>query len=77
MDGMDEIHVRMRITNLEARLALRKIDNNALTREINSPLTSFENRDQALKRLRRTMDEWHQANDDLERLRFVYPDIKH
>jgi hypothetical protein len=40
MDELDEIRRRMRLGNLEARIALREIEAAALTREINPPLTS-------------------------------------
>jgi hypothetical protein len=40
MNELDEIRCRMRLSNLEARIALREIEAAALTREINSPLTS-------------------------------------
>jgi hypothetical protein len=40
MDELDEIRCRMRLGNLEARIALREIEAAALTREINPPLTS-------------------------------------
>lgn len=66
----------MRISKLEAQLALLEIESGALTREIKSPLTPFESKDQARERLRRAQDEWHQVKDELERVRFAYPDIQ-
>jgi hypothetical protein len=76
MDGMDEIRLRMRISNLEAQLALREIERDALTREIKSPWMSFENKDHARERLSRAQDEWHRAKDELEKLSLAYPEIR-
>ena len=47
MDEMDEIRLRMRVSRLEARLALLEIEAAALSREIASPLTSERRREEA------------------------------
>ena len=48
-DETEDIHRRMRISNLEARLALYEIDAAALLREIMSPLTSAKRRAEAIQ----------------------------
>jgi hypothetical protein len=53
MEDLDEIRLRMKISKLEARLALREIEIAALNREINSPLTSLERRYKARESLDR------------------------
>lgn len=50
LDDMDEIRIRLRISNLEARLAMREIEIAALSREIASPLTSSKRREEATER---------------------------
>jgi|HubBroStandDraft_2_1064218.scaffolds.fasta_scaffold481483_2 hypothetical protein len=47
MDEMDQIRYRLRISMLEAKLALAQIEAAALAREIRSPLTSAQRRQQA------------------------------
>ncbi len=42
MDDLDEIRLRIRISNLQARLELCEIEILALSREISSPLTDSE-----------------------------------
>ena len=50
MDDLDEIRLRMRISNLQAKLELRELETLALSREISSPLTASQRRSQAVER---------------------------
>jgi len=50
VDELEDIRRRMRISNFEARLALHEIEAAALSREINSPLTSSPKREEATRR---------------------------
>ena len=77
MDELDEIRLRMRITKLEARLALCEIESAALTREINSPLTSFERRKEARKSLDAARSEQANLFAELNEMRSSYPGIHH
>ena len=49
MDDMDEIRFRLRVSELEARLALCEIEAAALSREIASSLTSEKRREEAIE----------------------------
>ena len=73
MNRTEEIHVRLRITNLEARLALAEIEIAALTREIGSPLMSDEERAVAVHR-KETIEAGVPAiRAELEQMRNTYP----
>jgi hypothetical protein len=50
MDDMDELHLRMLISNLQARLELCEIEILALSREIFSPLTTSQRQAEAVAR---------------------------
>jgi hypothetical protein len=45
MDEMDELRIRILVSKLEARLALREIEAAALSKEIASPVTSERRRE--------------------------------
>jgi hypothetical protein len=47
MDDMHELHLRMRISNLQARVELCEIEILALSREILSPLTTSQRQAEA------------------------------
>ena len=57
IDEVGEIRRRMRVSNLEARLALHEIDAEALLREIKSPLTSGQRRAEATQRRETALNE--------------------
>ena len=70
---MDEIHIRLRISNLEARMVMREIEIAALSREIGSPLTSSKRRAEATERRDTEHEQWWQIKTELEALRKAYP----
>ena len=72
-DDLDEIRIRMRISNLEARLAMREIEMAALSREIASPLTSSKRREEAAERRDAEHEDWWQIKTELDELRRAYP----
>jgi len=71
MDHLDDIRYKMRVSKLEAKLALREIDNAALTREIRSPLISYERRTEAFQRREALQGEWSEIMEELKGLRFA------
>lgn len=72
-DELDEIRIRMRISNLEARLAMREIEIAGLSREISSPLTASKRRAQADEcRDAEQADLWR-IKAELDELRISYP----
>lgn len=77
MDVLDEINLRMKVTNLEARLALLEIKSDALTREIKSRLTSVERRNEVRESLDAAWGERVNLITELERIRRSHPDIRH
>ena len=50
MDELDDIRRRLRISNLEARRELLEIERTAISREITSPLTNLDRREQLSER---------------------------
>jgi hypothetical protein len=73
MDELDEIRCRMRISNLEARIALREIEAAALSREINSPLTSDTRRTELIQRRDPLLNEVSELRAELDKLRNSFP----
>ena len=75
MDDIDEIRFRMRISKLEAKLALTQIEAAALTREIRSPLTSALRRLQATYLRDAALAESKTLQANLDALRTQSPDL--
>ena len=73
MDEMDDIRLRLRISNLEARLALREIEAAALTREIASPLTSSKRREEVIQSRDAALTEASVINAELDEMRRLFP----
>lgn len=73
MDQIDELHIRMRISNLEARVALREIEIASLDRNINSPLTSARRKSVAGERKNAALVELSEIKDELEQVRRAHP----
>lgn len=71
MDNLDNIRYRMRVTKLEARLALREIECAALTREINSPLTSTTRKTEAAESRESMQAEGAEIMQELTELRLT------
>jgi hypothetical protein len=69
MDQMDDIRYRMRVANLEARRELHEIERAALTREIDSPLTSALGRKTAIERRDAVLSKWAEIVQELQNLR--------
>jgi hypothetical protein len=69
MDQIDDIRFRMRVANLEARRELHEIERAALTREIDSPLTSAPARKTAMERRDVLLSEWAEIVQELQNLR--------
>lgn len=63
----------MRLSNLEARLAMREIEIAALGREIESPLTSSKRRAEATDRQDVERADWLRTKEELDELRRSYP----
>ena len=73
MDNLEELHLRMRVSNLEARLELHEIEIAALSKEIASRLTSASRREEA-KELREVQQaEWRQIKAKLDELYRSHP----
>ena len=72
-DQLDEIRIRLRISNLAARLAMHEIEIAALGREIDSHLTSFKRRVEAAIRRDAQHADWWQIKAELDELRRSYP----
>jgi hypothetical protein len=73
MDEMDELHFRMRITNLQARLELREIEIIALSREIASPLTTSERRAEAIELRYARLNERSEVTRELDEIHASFP----
>jgi hypothetical protein len=73
MDELGEIRRRLRISNLEARLALREIEAAALTREITSPLTSANRKGEAIQSRDAALTEASVIKADLDEMRRSFP----
>lgn len=69
MNDLDDIRYRMRISNLEARLALREIECAGLIREINSPLTSSNRRIEAMEKWETLQDQVSEIKEEVKELR--------
>ena len=67
-DTTHALHRRMRIANLEARRELREIEREALSRTINSPLTSLRDRHAATSRRDVLTIEWTAIVEELQAL---------
>ena len=77
MDELDEIGFRMRIANLEARLALVEIEISDCAREVNSVLTSYERTIEIRKSLDAKRSEQANLLAELDRMRRAHPSIWH
>jgi hypothetical protein len=73
MDEIDEIRHRLRISKLEAMLALRQIEASALTREIRSSLTPSSRKEQATDLRDAAHAESAALQADLNALRKQFP----
>jgi len=73
MDELDEIRCRLRVSNLEARIALLEIEAAALTREIASPLTSARRGTELIPRRDAMLTEATRLNAELDELRGSFP----
>lgn len=76
-DEIGEIRIRMRISNLEARLAMREIEIADLSREIASSLTSSNRREEGIKRRDAEQADWRQIRAELDEMRRSYPRFAH
>ena len=75
MYELEDVRRRMRVSNLEAKLALFEIDAAALSREINSPLTSAKRRDEASRHRDFVLNEGAQVKGQLDEMRRMFPDL--
>jgi hypothetical protein len=75
MDEMDELRIRMLVSKLEARLALREIEAAALSREIASPLTSERRREDARECRETALAQGSTIRTELESLRKSHPGL--
>jgi hypothetical protein len=73
MDEMEEIRRRLRISKLEAKLALCEIEAAALDREIASPLTFANRKLEADKRRDGLRSEASVIRSELDEMRRSYP----
>jgi len=72
---MDELRVRLLVSKLEARLALREIDVAALSKEIAPPLTSEKRREQAIESRETALVQASTFKAELESLRRSHPHL--
>ena len=77
MDDLDEIRFRLKISNLEARLALVEVEICALEREINSRRTSYERTVEARGSLDAARSEQANLLAELGQMRRAQPGIRH
>ena len=75
MDQMNEVRLRMRVSKLEARLALVEIETAALSREIASPLTSERRRAEAKECRDTALARGSTIRTELENLCKSYPGL--
>jgi hypothetical protein len=68
MDDLDDIHRRMRISNLQARCELHEIEAAGLTREIASPLTCSQRRAEAIERGNAALAEFSEIKAELDEM---------
>ncbi len=76
MDALEEIRLRMRITNLEARMELQEIEIAALNREIGSPLTTLDRKNEARERLDAAWNERADVYTELTEVRRSHPHFR-
>ena len=77
MDALDEIGLRMRISKLEAKLALVEIKSAGLMREIKSRLTPWGRRNEARESLDAARSEQANLFTELDQIRRSHPGISH
>jgi hypothetical protein len=75
VDALDEIRCRLSISRLEAKVSLRQIEAASLGREICSPLTSANRRDEAVERRDVLLAEASALQSELDTLRRLFPDL--
>ena len=75
MDPMDEIRQRLKISNLEAKIALIEIETARHAREISSPLTSAERRDEVVANRDDALSKVLSLRQELEALRMRFPTL--
>lgn len=73
IDDLEDVHRRMRISNLEARLELHEIEIAALSKEIASPLTSLRRREEARALRDLQQAEWWEIKAELDGMRKLNP----
>ena len=72
-DEFDEIHWRLRISNLEERIELCAIEATALSREVASPLTPETRRSHARERRSVLLTQASEFQTELDRMRTSFP----
>jgi hypothetical protein len=68
MDYMDDIRRRLRVSNLQSKRELLEIERTALLREITSPLTSQDRREEAFRRRDEITNQWTEIVEELQAL---------
>lgn len=75
MDEIDEIRLRLRISKLEAKLALTEIEATALTHEIAAPRISGHRCDEATAHRDRALAAASTLRAELDTLRHSFPNL--
>ena len=75
IDEIEDIRRRMRVSNLEARLALHEIDAEALSHEISSPMTSVPKREEAIQRRESALNEVSAIKAALDKMYRSFPHL--
>jgi hypothetical protein len=76
MDDTEELHLRMQVTNLEARLEMCEIERADLRRILKTPLSSSARISEGLKRSRTLEEQARTLSQQLEKLRSTHPHLK-
>lgn len=77
MAGLEDVHQRMRISNLEARMELHWIEIAALTKRIAHPLTNPRRREEATVQRDIQQAQWWDLKAELDEMRRLFPSILH
>jgi hypothetical protein len=75
MNHLDDIHRRLRISNLQARYELHEIEAAALAREIAYPLTFAKRRQEANEGRNAVLDELSVIKVELEEMLRLFPSM--